>query len=67
MFHCDPVLFHWLERAMKNGNCSLSDGMRLMAQTEPSRHSTLEKGTGRTWIPLKRWNTRCSPYRYSLS
>ena len=32
MFHCDPVLFHWLERAMKNGNCSLSDGMRLMAQ-----------------------------------
>jgi choline kinase len=32
MFHCDPVLFRWLERAMKNGNCSLSDGMRLMAQ-----------------------------------
>ena len=32
MFHCDPVLFQWLERAMKNGNCSLSDGMRLMAQ-----------------------------------
>jgi len=32
MFHCDPVLFQWLERAMKNGNCSLSDGMRRMAQ-----------------------------------
>ena len=32
MFHCDPVLFSWLEKAMKNGNCSLSDGMRLMAQ-----------------------------------
>ena len=32
MFHCDPVLFSWLEEAMKNGNCSLSDGMRLMAE-----------------------------------
>ena len=32
MFHCDPVLFRWLEKAMKDGNCSLSDGMRLMAQ-----------------------------------
>ena len=32
MFHCDPILFHWLERSMKNGNCSLSDGMRLMAK-----------------------------------
>jgi 1L-myo-inositol 1-phosphate cytidylyltransferase len=32
MFHCDPVLFRWLAKAMKDGNCSLSDGMRLMAQ-----------------------------------
>ena len=32
MFHCGPVLFRWLEEAMKSGNCSLSDGMRLMAQ-----------------------------------
>jgi 1L-myo-inositol 1-phosphate cytidylyltransferase len=32
MFHCDPVLFRWLEKAMKDGNCSLSDGMRLMAK-----------------------------------
>src|SRR5215469_5666883 len=32
MFHCDPILFQWLERSMKNGNCSLSDGMRLMAK-----------------------------------
>jgi len=32
MFHCDQVLFRWLEKAMKNGNCSLSDGMRLMAK-----------------------------------
>ena len=32
MFHCQPVLFHWLETAMINGNCSLSDGMRLMGQ-----------------------------------
>ena len=32
MFHCDPVLFSWLEKAMKDGNCSLSDGMRLMGQ-----------------------------------
>lgn len=32
MFHCDPILFYWLEKAMKDGNCSLSDGMRLMGQ-----------------------------------
>ena len=32
MFHCDPVLFQFLEKAMKNGNCSLSDGMRQMAK-----------------------------------
>jgi choline kinase len=32
MFHCDPVLFQWLERAMINSNCSLSDGMRLMGR-----------------------------------
>jgi len=32
MFHCDPLLFCWLDAAMKDGNCSLSDGMRLMAQ-----------------------------------
>ena len=32
MFHCSPVLFDWLELAAANGNCSLSDGLRLMAQ-----------------------------------
>ncbi len=31
MFLCRPGLFHWLESAMFNGNCSLSDGMSLMA------------------------------------
>ena len=31
MFLCTPTLFSSLERVMVNGNCSLSDGMRLMA------------------------------------
>jgi choline kinase len=32
MFLCRPVLFQWLESAMIDGNCSLSDGLRIMAQ-----------------------------------
>jgi choline kinase len=31
MFLCSPALFGWLEVAAVNGNCSLSDGLRLMA------------------------------------
>jgi choline kinase len=31
MFLCSPALFGWLENAAVNGNCSLSDGLRLMA------------------------------------
>lgn len=31
MFLCSPALFSWLEMAAVNGNCSLSDGLRLMA------------------------------------
>ena len=31
MFLCSPALFGWLEKASANGNCSLSDGVRLMA------------------------------------
>ena len=31
MFVCDEALFGWLERAAAGGNCSLSDGLRLMA------------------------------------
>lgn len=32
MFHCSPAVFGWIELAATNGNCSLSDGLRLMAQ-----------------------------------
>jgi choline kinase len=32
MFLCTPALFHALEGAMFNWNCSLSDGLRLMAR-----------------------------------
>lgn len=32
MFLCSPALFDRLEAAKKNGNCSLSDGMRGLAQ-----------------------------------
>ncbi len=31
MFQCSPMLFDRLEEATINGNCSLSDGLRLMA------------------------------------
>jgi choline kinase len=33
MFLCQPSLFQWLESALTNGNCSLSDGLRLMGQS----------------------------------
>jgi|SRR5215831_16746330 len=33
MFLCSPQLFDVLESAKKNGNCSLSDGMRKLGQT----------------------------------
>jgi choline kinase len=33
MFLCQPVLFKWLESAMIDGNCSLSDGLRVMGQS----------------------------------
>ena len=32
MFHCSPALFRALEEAMFNWNCSLSDGVRLLAR-----------------------------------
>jgi choline kinase len=32
MFHCSPALFEALEEAMFNWNCSLSDGVRLLAR-----------------------------------
>ena len=32
MFLCDPMLFDRLESATKNGDCSLSDGMRQLAR-----------------------------------
>jgi len=32
MFLCSPVLFSKLEAAIRDGNCSLSDGMRQLAQ-----------------------------------
>jgi choline kinase len=32
MFLCSPTLFQRLESAKKNGDCSLSDGMRQLAQ-----------------------------------
>jgi choline kinase len=31
MFLCTPALFHTLESVVKNGDCSLSDGMRRLA------------------------------------
>ena len=37
MFLCSPALFHRLESAKKDGNCSLSDGMRQLAREQKLR------------------------------
>jgi choline kinase len=37
MFLCTPAIFTALERATVNGNCSLSDGMRLLATNRKLR------------------------------
>ena len=37
MFLCDPALFDSLESATRDGNCSLSDGMRHLAQKRSLR------------------------------
>lgn len=37
MFLCGPVLFNRLESAKKNGDCSLSDGMRKLARDSKLR------------------------------
>ena len=50
MFHCTPALFQALERAMFNWNCSLSDGLRLLAAPRSSRASTSEGPSGRIVI-----------------
>jgi NDP-sugar pyrophosphorylase family protein len=37
MFLCSPVLFDKLESATRDGNCSLSDGMRQLARERSLR------------------------------
>jgi choline kinase len=37
MFLCSPSLFHRLESARKDGNCSLSDGMRQLGREQKLR------------------------------
>jgi len=37
MFLCSPVIFGWLRASKTNDNCSLSDGMRQMAQRRKLR------------------------------
>ena len=37
MFLCTPALFAWLEKAAANGNCSLSEGLRLVAADQRFR------------------------------
>ena len=49
MFLCSPALFHELESASKDGDCSLSDGMRRLARR--GRLRALEIGDGR-WHDL---------------
>ena len=49
MFLCSPALFDDLEAAVKDGNCSLSDGMRQLIARERLR--SLEVGDGQ-WQDL---------------
>ena len=49
MFLCSPALFDRLESAIKDGNCSLSDGMRQLARERRLR--ALEIGEGQ-WQDL---------------
>ncbi len=44
MFLCTPAVFTALERVMVNGNCSLSDGMRLLAQKRKLRAFDIGSG-----------------------
>ena len=37
MFLCSPTLFNRLESAIRDGNCSLSDGMRQLARERSLR------------------------------
>ena len=37
MFLCSPVIFDWLQASKAEGDCSLSDGMRQMAQRRKLR------------------------------
>ncbi len=45
MFLCRPIIFHWLETVMQNGNCSLSDGMRAMARNRKLRSFDIGEAT----------------------
>jgi len=44
MFLCSPALFSCLESAKKNGDCSLSDGMRKLAQHRKLRAFDIDDG-----------------------
>jgi 1L-myo-inositol 1-phosphate cytidylyltransferase len=44
MFLCSPALFSWLESVKKNGDCSLSDSMRKLAQHQKLRAFDIGNG-----------------------
>jgi choline kinase len=44
MFLCQPALFPWLECSMIDGNCSLSDGLRIMAQNRSFKGFDIGEG-----------------------
>jgi 1L-myo-inositol 1-phosphate cytidylyltransferase len=44
MFLCSPALFDRLESAKKDGNCSLSDGMRQLIAERRLRALEIGKG-----------------------
>jgi hypothetical protein len=49
MFLCSPAVFDRLELAAKEGNCSLSDGMRQLIAEERLRALEIGRGDdGRT-------------------
>ena len=58
LFVCPAEIFSYLERAKQNDDCSLADGVRLMARENKVRAIDIGKAGGRTWTPRKCCNMR---------
>ena len=55
IFLCPEIVFDYLRRALKDGDCSLADGVRLMAAEGNALAVDIGEPGGRTLTRLKRW------------